>query len=251
MRTAYPLLLTAWLAAFGFEAAQISRDLSALRRTADGIEGTAEKLQQDSNLLRSEVESIRAYSRESEFLQRLPDVLPQEKGFLRTQKAIADEVEALRQKVGRRLHGELHIVVDTKVNKLYLKRGLTLLWGADCSVGRGGSLYDKATGRHWEFVTPRGKFEVLGKIQNPVWHKPDWAFVEEGKPVPPPADPQRDVPGELGAYVFDLGDGYLIHGTKSESVLGHAVSHGCIRLGADNLKKLYDSVPVGTKVYLF
>ena len=69
--------------------------------------------------------------------------------------------------------------------------------------------------------------------------------------VPPPDDPKRKVPGELGAYVLNLGDGYLIHGTKTEELLGHSVSHGCVRLGADNLKQLYDSVPVGTPVYIY
>jgi len=57
---------------------------------------------------------------------------------------------------------------------------------------------------------------VLGKIENPVWTKPDWAFVEAKEAIPPPDDPSRKVQGELGKYVFNLGDGYLIHGTKTK-----------------------------------
>jgi len=34
-------------------------------------------------------------------------------------------------------------------------------------------------------------------------------------------------------------------------VLGHPASHGCVRLGADDLKKLYETVPVGTRVFIF
>ena len=145
----------------------------------------------------------------------------------------------------------LHIVVDTKANKLYFKRGLDLLWEADCSVGRGGILKDKKTGRKWEFVTPKGEFKVLGKIKNPVWTKPDWAFTEMNEPIPPPNDPIRKVEGELGAYVLNLGDGILIHGTKNEATLGVAVSHGCVRLGAENLEKLFQAAPIGTKVIIY
>ena len=66
------------------------------------------------------------------------------------------------------------ILVDTRANKLYVKKGLTLLWDADCSVGRGGLLVDKHSGRRWEFVTPRGQFDVRDKIEKPLWRKPDW-----------------------------------------------------------------------------
>jgi lipoprotein-anchoring transpeptidase ErfK/SrfK len=29
------------------------------------------------------------------------------------------------------------------------------------------------------------------------------------------------------------------------------VTHGCIRVGSEDLKVLYDSVPIGTKVFIF
>ena len=240
-----------WLAAFAFEAASIARRVQAWRSLQETLDRGAAERGGQALALTGVIQEIRQQSGEINFLQGLVDVLPQEKGFIRTQAAMADEVEALRAKVGRRLRGELHILVDTKANKLYLKKGLELLWQADCSVGRGGILKDPATGRRWEFVTPRGQFEVRGKMENPLWIKPDWAFVEDKEPVPPPDDPRRQVAGELGAYVLNLGDGYLIHGTKNEAVLGHSVSHGCVRLGAADLKKLYESVPRGTRVYIY
>ena len=158
-------------------------------------------------------------------------------------KNLSDKTPATR--------GSLHVVVDAKANKLYLKKGLKLLWQADCSVGRGGTLVDAKTGRRWEFVTPRGEFRVIGKAENPEWVKPDWAFVEAKEPIPPPEDPSRKVPGELGAYVLNLGDGYLIHGTLHEELLGRPASHGCVRLAAADLKKLYETVPVNTRVYIY
>jgi L,D-transpeptidase ErfK/SrfK len=55
----------------------------------------------------------------------------------------------------------------------------------------------------------------------------------------------------LGAFLLDLGGGVMIHGTPQEYLLGRSVTHGCIRVGYDDLKVLYDSVQVGTKVFIF
>jgi hypothetical protein len=247
----YPVLLLAWFIVFSIEIFSIAHWLNILRRTTDRLDARAQFLQKSNREVAGFNAQIGALSKEMDFLRGLVNVLPQEKGFVRTQKAMLDDVEALRAKVGRRLHGELHILVDTRANKLYVKRGLKLLWQADCSVGRGGMLVDRKTGRRWEFVTPRGQFEVLGKMQKPLWIKPDWAFVETGEKVPPPEDSSRRIEGELGGYVLNLGDGYLIHGTKNEEMLGRPVSHGCVRLGADDLKKLYEMIPVGTRVFIY
>jgi L,D-transpeptidase YbiS len=251
LRYGYFMALAAWLAIFGSIVSGIAWRVEALAGIAQKLEANSRFLNEGASMLAQLVREIQEQSQELALLHSLPNILPQDKGYLRTQKVIAEDVQSLRLKVGRRLQGMLHIVVDTKANKLYLKRGLALLWQADCSVGRGGILKDKKTGRVWEFVTPRGEFKVLGKKENPIWRKPDWAFVELGEPIPPPDDPRREVPGELGRYVLNLGDGYLIHGTKREELLGRAVSHGCVRLGAEDLEKLYQGVPVGTRVYIF
>ena len=99
---------------------------------------------------------------------------------------------------------------------------------------------NEATGkkRQWVFDTPRGSFEVLSRAENPVWRKPDWAFVEDGEPIPTnPAD--RLDYGSLGEYALYFGNGYMIHGTLYERLLGRAVSHGCIRVGRDDLRKVW------------
>ena len=250
-RDLYFCALLLWFAAFALEAAGVARSCSALANAADEIEARAAALNGAARDISRIVRETRAQAQDLEFLQGLPNILPKDKGYLRTQKAISEEVSALRRKLASKVKGSVNIVVDAKTNKLYLKKGFKLLWQADCSVGRGGTLFDKKTGRRWQFVTPRGEFRIVSKATNPLWRKPDWAYAEEGSPAPPPDSPERLVAGELGAYLLNLGDGYLIHGTKREELLGRAVSHGCVRLGADDLKKLYEMTPVGAKVYIF
>jgi lipoprotein-anchoring transpeptidase ErfK/SrfK len=33
--------------------------------------------------------------------------------------------------------------------------------------------------------------------------------------------------------------------------LGHSTSHGCIRLGDDDLREVYQAVSVGTPIYIY
>ena len=105
-------------------------------------------------------------------------------------------------------------------------------------------------GRVWVFDTPRGRFEVLSKLEKPVWRKPDWAFVEEGEPIPKnPGD--RLEYGSLGEYALYFGNGYMIHGTLYERLLGRAVSHGCIRVGREDLRKVWANARIGTRIYIY
>ena len=142
------------------------------------------------------------------------------------------------------------IVVDSAHNRLYLSDGDTVKLDAVCSSGSGMILKDVGGERHWVFDTPRGHFRILNIMRNPIWKKPDWAFVEEGKPIP--RDPnERFESGVLGEYGMYFGDGYLIHGTLYERLLGRSVTHGCIRLGREDLRRLVALVRVGTPVYIY
>jgi hypothetical protein len=66
--------------------------------------------------------------------------------------------------------------------------------------------------------------------------------------IPPLGTANRRISGDLGAYALDLGDGYLIHGTSDSSSIGEASTHGCIRVGDDDLRWLYENVTPGTRV---
>ncbi|MCK8421198.1 L,D-transpeptidase family protein, partial [Erwinia amylovora] len=45
-----------------------------------------------------------------------------------------------------------------------------------------------------------------------------------------------------------IGRLYAIHGTNANFGIGLRVSHGCVRLRADDIKWLFSNVPVGTRV---
>jgi L,D-transpeptidase YbiS len=94
-------------------------------------------------------------------------------------------------------------------------------------------------------------FRVQGKLVDPLWVKPDWAFIEEGLPVPPKNHPDRYEYGTLGDYALSLGHGYLIHGTLYQRFLGLPVTHGCVRLGDDDLKEVYNKLVEGSRVYIY
>jgi len=187
-----------------------------------------------------------------DFAAATPQVAPGAAVKSATREAVrlAGERERLQTALERRVPRGPWIVIDQTHNRLRLMRGDETLLEAPCSAGSGMVLKEGAKGRVWVFDTPRGRFEVLSKTENPVWKKPDWAFVEEGEPIPKdPAD--RLEYGSLGEYALYFGNGYMIHGTLYERLLGRPVSHGCIRLGKDPLRELYRQVPLGTPVYIY
>lgn len=148
--------------------------------------------------------------------------------------------------------GERYVVIDTHANKIYLRTQDKILLEAACSTGSGDTLLDTTTGRVWVFNTPRGEFEVSSKLVEPWWRKPDWAFIEEGEKPPPAAREQERLdPAMMGDYAIGFGDGFFIHGTLYERLLGVNVTHGCVRLGAGPLKELYSQVSIGTNIYVF
>lgn len=197
----------------------------------------------------------------------------------------------------------LHIVVSVAGRRLEWKHGAAVLGSAPVAVGKDSTLTHR--GRSWDFATPVGVREVLGKQENPVWVPPDWHYVELARAkgyrlvalrrdrdeplrdgsrlrirdgrvervhadgtlepipteeeiiydavvyIPPLGTESRRIPGELGRYKLDLGDGYLIHGTPHQDSIGQAVTHGCIRMRDEDLAALFRSVPVGTPVYIY
>ena len=158
---------------------------------------------------------------------------------------------ALRRQLAALAPTGSYLVVDTARNRLYVRRRSEVLLAAVASTGSGTILdYPDRPGARWVFDTPRGEFMIQSKFMNPVWVKPDWAFVEEGLEVP--ADPaQRVEAGMLGDYALGFGNGFFIHGTLYTRLLGKNVTHGCVRLNDEDLRSVYRLADIGTPLMIF
>ncbi|HQL24155.1 MAG TPA: L,D-transpeptidase, partial [candidate division Zixibacteria bacterium] len=165
-------------------------------------------------------------------------------------RSLRSQLALLQRDLKRVAPREPYIVINTHASKLSLRTADSVLFEAVCSAGSGAELTDSTTGRRWVFDTPRGMYKVTSKIKDPWWRKPDWAFVEENEPVPEDENERLD-PRMMGEYAIGFGDGYFIHGTIYERLLGVNVTHGCVRLGAEDLRYLYKKVPIGTRIYVF
>ena len=165
--------------------------------------------------------------------------------------ALQARYKTLAKQLTQLMPTQPYILVDTARNHLYIKRQDQVMLDALASTGSG-TILDKPgdSKGQWIFDTPRGEFTVQSRLINPVWVKPDWAFIEEGLAVPK-SQADRLEPGVLGEYALGFGKGYFIHGTLYTRLLGKNVTHGCIRLNDDDLKSVYRLAKVGTPIMIF
>ncbi len=114
--------------------------------------------------------------------------------------------------------------------------------------------YSHGVGRQ-DWQTPLGRTTVAKKVKDPSWHPPESIRREHaanGDPLPEVVPPGIHNP--LGAYALYLnlpGD-YRIHGTDIDKIfgIGMQITHGCVRMHPEDIEALYNSVPVGTSVYI-
>ncbi|HMT05119.1 MAG: L,D-transpeptidase/peptidoglycan binding protein [Solirubrobacterales bacterium] len=128
-----------------------------------------------------------------------------------------------------------YLTVDRSTFQLKLWKNLELAKTYTVALGAAG--YD----------TPSGLYTIQSKQVDPVWTVPnsDWAGDMAGQVVPggSPENP-------LKARWLGVNGSVGIHGTSESGSLGSAASHGCIRMGVDDVIDLYDRVDVGTPVYI-
>jgi lipoprotein-anchoring transpeptidase ErfK/SrfK len=94
--------------------------------------------------------------------------------------------------------------------------------------------------------TPAGLYHIQDKQVDPSWSVPNsaWAGSLAGQVIAPgPSDP-------LKARWMGLFNGAGIHGTDETDSIGHAFSHGCVRMLIPDVIDLYNRVRVGTPVYI-
>ena len=166
-------------------------------------------------------------------------------------RQLQNRYHSLTKQLAQLIPAQPYILVDTARNHLYIRYRDRVMLDALASTGSG-TILDKPgeTQAQWIFDTPRGEFFVQSKLTNPVWVKPDWAFIEEGLGVPSNQEDRIEA-GVLGEYALGFGKGYFIHGTLYTRLLGKNVTHGCIRLNDDDLKSVYRLAKVGTPIIIF
>lgn len=142
-------------------------------------------------------------------------------------------VRVIAPKVTSRNIGKT-IIVSLREFKVILYNGAKVEKAYSCAIGMPGHR------------TPVGTFKVIAKSAHPSWRNPGSAWAK--------GMPQYIAPGyynPLGLRALYINSsGIRIHGTSKTSSMGHAASHGCIRLTNHNVVDIYPRVKVGTPVFI-
>ncbi|MBW4638798.1 MAG: L,D-transpeptidase [Gloeocapsa sp. UFS-A4-WI-NPMV-4B04] len=124
---------------------------------------------------------------------------------------------------------DTRLVIKLRDRRVYVYRNDQLKTSYPIAVGKAG----------WE--TPKGSFKVIEMQQNPAWQHP-W----KGTIIPP--GPENPLGARWIGFWTDGKNLIGFHGTPQESLVGQAVSHGCIRMRNKDVLALYAQVSVGTPV---
>ena len=93
------------------------------------------------------------------------------------------------------------------------------------------------------YPTPTGEYEIIVKIKNPTWVPPNSPWAAGLEPIPPGAS------NPLGSrWIGTSAPNIGFHATPMDSTVGHAASHGCMRMHRADVERLYDLIRVGTPV---
>ena len=159
-------------------------------------------------------------------------------------------IELLQDKLDNLMPDKPYILINTSENKFVLRNSRDTIRTGMCSTGKDEILI-YPNGIRKPFKTPKGLFTVQLKRKDPVWTKPDWAFIEEGKKPPSARSSERFDDATLGSYALNIGDGYMLHGTLYQRFLGLPVTHGCVRLGDADLEVIFNTLDRGAKVFIY
>jgi L,D-transpeptidase ErfK/SrfK len=121
------------------------------------------------------------------------------------------------------------VVVELKQRQVVVYRQDKVLFKYPVAVGQVG----------WE--TPIGTFKIIEMRRDPSWQHPITKEV-----VPPGEDNplgERWI-GFMAGEQMNIG----FHGTADESLIGQAVSHGCLRMRNRDVRTLFEQVSMGTPI---
>ena len=122
-----------------------------------------------------------------------------------------------------------HLIVDLSNRQVDVYEGDRFKASYTIAVGQPG----------WE--TPVGSYKVLHMLRHPIWQHP----ITNELFLPGPSNPlgERWI-GFWSGERSEIG----FHGTNEEDLIGLAVSHGCIRMRNQDIRKLYEQVREGTPI---
>jgi lipoprotein-anchoring transpeptidase ErfK/SrfK len=84
--------------------------------------------------------------------------------------------------------------------------------------------------------SPTGEFQIINRLSNPTYYHPGTVIPPgQGNPIGP-------------RWIGLSQKGFGIHGTNQPRSIGHAASHGCIRLNNRDVVRLFAMVGVGDTV---
>ena len=162
------------------------------------------------------------------------------------------EYRRLVQAIEARDPATPYIVINTQDKLLLLREGNQVLRQAVCATGSGRKLEGDKRWHRWTFDTPKGRFAVRRKVVDPLWIRPTWDFIENGEEIPVFAEDRRRFQyGVLGEYALYFLKDFMIHGTLFEVNLGKNITHGCVRVGSEDLQYLYEKVQVNWPVFIY
>jgi L,D-transpeptidase ErfK/SrfK len=144
---------------------------------------------------------------------------------------------AAAKKLGKQL-----LVVQSQ-RKIYVYDNDKVIKTFRCAVGQ----------KSWP--TPNGTFHIGKKVKNPTWTN---GYASWSKNMPSYIGPGVNNPlGTRAMYVYTKtkgghDTGVRFHGVphSEDSSIGHAASHGCLRMHRKDVEKLFPMIPLGTAVYI-
>jgi lipoprotein-anchoring transpeptidase ErfK/SrfK len=123
-----------------------------------------------------------------------------------------------------------NVLVDLDARLVVYRHGEEAVLAWTCGIGKEG------------MDTPVGTYVVGEKLEEPTWYPPNAQPVPFGHPDNALGD--RWIEWFLDGKKTSFG----FHGTNDEAGVGQRVSRGCIRLRNDDVRELYELLPVGAQV---
>lgn len=146
----------------------------------------------------------------------------------------------------------LHILPDAPQQGIVINTAeMRMYYFPKTAAGKPGTVetFPISIGRS-DWNTPLVTTKITRKVAGPTWYPTASVkkeHLENDDPLPSVVPAGPDNP--LGKYALYLSiPAYLIHGTNNEFGIGMQVTHGCMRMYAPDIERLYENVPVGTPV---